>query len=83
MGAYLWQPQPGDSPLVCRLLPGTLELVVLQLLKAEPTNGYDLSLRIQAESGAAEPIDSGQQESDTDTLQNSPRPSHGPAERTS
>lgn len=30
------------------LLPGTLELVVLQLLKAEPTNGYDLSLRIQA-----------------------------------
>lgn len=31
-----------------RLLPGTLELMVLQLLKAEPTNGYDLSLRIQA-----------------------------------
>lgn len=31
-----------------QLLPGTLELVVLQLLKAEPTNGYDLSLRIQA-----------------------------------
>lgn len=30
-----------------RLLPGTLELVVLQLLKAEPTNGYDLALRIQ------------------------------------
>jgi PadR family transcriptional regulator PadR len=30
------------------LLPGTLELVVLQLLSAEPTNGYDLSLRIQA-----------------------------------
>ena len=30
------------------LLPGTLDLVVLQLLKAEPTNGYDLSLRIQA-----------------------------------
>ena len=30
------------------LLPGTLELVVLQLLKAEPTNGYDLSLRLQA-----------------------------------
>lgn len=29
------------------LLPGTLELIVLQLLKAEPTNGYDLSLRIQ------------------------------------
>ena len=30
------------------LLPGTLDLVVLQLLKAEPTNGYDLALRIQA-----------------------------------
>lgn len=30
------------------LLPGTLELIVLQLLRAEPTNGYDLSLRIQA-----------------------------------
>jgi transcriptional regulator len=29
------------------LLPGTLELIVLQLLQAEPTNGYDLSLRIQ------------------------------------
>jgi transcriptional regulator len=32
------------------LLQGTLDLVVLQLLKAEPTNGYDLSLRIQAVS---------------------------------
>jgi transcriptional regulator len=30
------------------LLPGTLELIVLQLLQAEATNGYDLSLRIQA-----------------------------------
>ena len=30
------------------LLPGTLDLVVLRLLTAEPTNGYDLSLRIQA-----------------------------------
>jgi transcriptional regulator len=30
------------------LFPGTLELIVLQLLAAEPTNGYDLSLRIQA-----------------------------------
>jgi PadR family transcriptional regulator PadR len=27
---------------------GTLELIVLQLLQAEPTNGYDLTLRIQA-----------------------------------
>ena len=32
------------------LLPGTLELIVLQLLQAEPTNGYDLTLRIQATS---------------------------------
>jgi len=30
------------------LLQGTLELIVLQLLRAAPTNGYDLSLRIQA-----------------------------------
>src|SRR5918996_4959726 len=30
------------------LLPGTLDLIVLQLLRAEPTNGYDLTLRIQA-----------------------------------
>ena len=30
------------------LLPGTLDLIALQLLQAEPTNGYDLTLRIQA-----------------------------------
>ena len=30
------------------LLQGTLDLIVLQLLRAEPTNGYDLALRIQA-----------------------------------
>lgn len=30
------------------LLQGTLDLIVLHLLQAEPTNGYDLSLRIQA-----------------------------------
>src|ERR671916_1191491 len=30
------------------VLQGTLELIVLQLLRAEPTNGYDLSQRIQA-----------------------------------
>jgi len=29
-------------------LTGTLEMIVLQLLDAEPTNGYDLTLRIQA-----------------------------------
>jgi PadR family transcriptional regulator, regulatory protein PadR len=28
-------------------LTGTLEMIVLQLLQAEPTNGYDLTLRIQ------------------------------------
>jgi PadR family transcriptional regulator, regulatory protein PadR len=31
-----------------KLLQGSLDLIVLQLLQAEPTNGYDLSLRIQA-----------------------------------
>jgi transcriptional regulator len=31
-------------------LTGTLDLIVLQLLEAEPTNGYDLTLRIQATS---------------------------------
>src|SRR5215831_10904009 len=36
---------PRDNP---SLFPGTLELIALQLLSAEPTNGYDLSLRIQA-----------------------------------
>jgi transcriptional regulator len=33
----------GNTPF----LAGTLELIVLQLLEAEPTNGYDLTLRIQ------------------------------------
>jgi PadR family transcriptional regulator PadR len=32
------------------LLPGTLELIVLQLLNAEPANGYELTLRIQTVS---------------------------------
>ena len=30
------------------LLQGTLDLIVLQLLGAEPTNGYELAQRIQA-----------------------------------
>ena len=30
------------------LLHGTLDLIVLQLLRAEPTNGYELAQRIQA-----------------------------------
>ena len=32
------------------LLQGTLDLIVLQLLRAAPTNGYDLAQRIQATS---------------------------------
>jgi transcriptional regulator len=35
-------------PKPASLLQGTLDLIVLQLLRAEPTNGYDLTLRIQA-----------------------------------
>jgi PadR family transcriptional regulator, regulatory protein PadR len=34
--------------MAASLLQGTLDLIVLQLLQAEPTNGYDLTLRIQA-----------------------------------
>jgi PadR family transcriptional regulator PadR len=34
--------------MAASLLQGTLDLIVLQLLRAEPTNGYDLTLRIQA-----------------------------------
>jgi PadR family transcriptional regulator, regulatory protein PadR len=37
-------------PSKTTLLQGTLDLIVLQLLQAEPTNGYDLTLRIQAVS---------------------------------
>jgi transcriptional regulator len=36
------------APAKTTLLLGTLDLIVLQLLRAEPTNGYDLMLRIQA-----------------------------------
>lgn len=35
-------------PAAAPLLQGTLDLIVLHLLQAEPTNGYDLTLRIQA-----------------------------------
>ena len=35
---------PSKSPT---LLQGTLDLIVLQLLQAEPTNGYELAQRIQ------------------------------------
>ena len=41
------------------LLQGTLELIVLQLLRAEPTNGYDLSLRIQAVSADVLQVNAG------------------------
>jgi PadR family transcriptional regulator PadR len=37
---------PKKSPL----LQGTLDLIVLQLLQGEPSNGWDLTLRIQAVS---------------------------------
>ena len=37
---------PPTSP--APFLQGTLDLIVLQLLRAEPTNGYDVSQRIQA-----------------------------------
>lgn len=40
-------------------LTGTLELIVLQLLRAEPTNGYDLTLRIQALSGSVLNVNAG------------------------
>ena len=35
-------------PKTPSLLQGTLDLIVLQLLRAEPTNGYELVQRIQA-----------------------------------
>lgn len=41
------------------LLQGTLDLIVLQLLKAEPTNGYDLTLRIQAVSSDVLQVNAG------------------------
>lgn len=41
------------------LLQGTLDLIVLQLLRAEPTNGYDLSLRIQAISNDVLKVNAG------------------------
>ena len=35
------------KPTPIPLLQGTLDLIVLQLLRAEPTNGYDLAQRIE------------------------------------
>lgn len=37
-------------PKAAALLQGTLDLIVLQMLRAEPTNGYELAQRIQAVS---------------------------------
>jgi PadR family transcriptional regulator PadR len=37
-------------PKAAPLLQGPLDHIVLQMHRAEPTNGYDLSLRIQAVS---------------------------------
>jgi PadR family transcriptional regulator PadR len=47
------------SPKAAPLLQGTLELIVLQLLRAEPTNGYDLSLRIQSVSSEVLNVNAG------------------------
>lgn len=41
------------------LLQGTLELIVLQLLSAEPTNGYELAQRIQTFSTGALSVNAG------------------------
>ena len=41
------------------LLQGTLDLIVLQLLRAEPTNGYDLAQRIQTVSREALQVNAG------------------------
>ena len=41
------------------LLQGTLDLIVLQMLRSEPTNGYDLSLRIQAISSDVLQVNAG------------------------
>lgn len=45
------RPSSADAPVPnTPFLTGTLDLIVLQLLQAEPTNGYDLTLRIQVVS---------------------------------
>ncbi len=41
------------------LLQGTLEMIVLQLLRAEPTNGYELAQRIEAISREVLTINAG------------------------
>ena len=46
-------------PKTSSLLQGTLEMIVLQLLRAEPTNGYDLAQRIETISKDALTINAG------------------------
>jgi PadR family transcriptional regulator PadR len=46
---------PNPAPL----LQGTLDLIVLQLLRAEPTNGYDLAQRIQTISSDVLQVNAG------------------------
>jgi transcriptional regulator len=41
------------------MLPGTLDLIVLQLLEAQPTNGYDLAQRIQLTSSDVLSVNAG------------------------
>lgn len=41
------------------LLQGTLDLIVLQLLRSEPTNGYDLAQRIETISSDVLSINAG------------------------
>ena len=41
------------------MLQGTLDLIVLQLLDAHPTNGYDLAQRIQATSSDVLTVNAG------------------------
>ncbi|HEY4131776.1 MAG TPA: PadR family transcriptional regulator [Gemmatimonadaceae bacterium] len=47
------------APKSAPLLQGTLDLIVLQLLRAEPTNGYDLTLRIHALSSEVLSVNAG------------------------
>jgi len=46
-------------PKAAPLLQGTLDLIVLQLLRSEQTNGYDLTLRIQAVSSDVLQVNAG------------------------
>lgn len=47
------------SPRRKDLLHGTLDLIVLQLLAGEPTNGWDLTQRIQATTSDALTVNAG------------------------